>query len=223
MTAASPRGRAPAPGQRPPGRNGDANGNATAVALLDAAERLLATAGPAALSTRRIAEEAGQAHGLIRYHFGSLEDLMVRVLERATERILERQRRLYAAEAPFVDKWRTAMDHLDADLTTGTFPKLAAELLGLSWNQPVYRASVRRMMDGFTDMLAEAVEAARRDHDIGPVDVEALATLIRTYQVGVIAERLAGVDRGHAALRRAIEQWLAGLPRRGTGPEEAGE
>ena len=190
---------------------GTRNGNATAEALLDATERLLVTAGPSALSTRRITEEAGQAHGLIRYHYGSLEELTVRAVERAAERILDRQRALYAGEGAFVDKWRTAMDYLDHDLSTGTFPKLAGEMLALSWNQPAYRDAVHRLLAGFTDMLATAVRTALADHGLAGVDVEAAATLVRTFQLGMMAERLAGVDIGHGRLLAAIDSWLAGL------------
>lgn len=186
----------------------------TATALLDAAERLLGVHGSSALSTRRIAEEAGQAHGLIRYYFGSLEALVIRTVERAAERILARQRALYASDQPFLEKWRTAMAHLETDLSADPFPKLAVELVALSWNQPVYRDAVSRLMQGFTDMLSEAVRAALDDYDVAPVDVEALATLIRTFQLGMLAERIAGFDLGHRALLQSIDALLAHLPRR---------
>lgn len=188
--------------------------DATVEALLDATERLLVSAGPSALTTRRIAEEAGQAHGLIRYHFGSVEGLMRRTLERAAERILDRQRALYASDLPFIDKWRTAMDLLETDLESETFPKLAAELLALGWNEPAHRDALRQMMEGFTEMLSGAVRTALDDYALDDVDVEAVATLIRTFQVGIIAERLAGVDQGHDRLRDAIDAWLGSLPRR---------
>lgn len=200
---------------------GDPRADLTADALLDATERLLVTAGPAALSTRRIAAEAGQSHGLIRYHFGSLEKLMIRTLERATERILARQRHLYAGRGPFLDKWRTAMDYLESDLATEPFPKLAAELMALGWHEPAYRDALRAMLAGFTEMLSDAVRAALADYDVGEPDVLAVATLIRTFQLGIMAERLAGIDLGHAALRDAIDAWLQRLPRR-TEPAAAG-
>ena len=55
-------------------------------ALLDAAERLLIEVGHAGITTRRLAEEAGLNHGLVHYYFGSNETLLVRALERFTER-----------------------------------------------------------------------------------------------------------------------------------------
>ena len=76
-------------------------GYETEQALLDAAERLLIEVGPAGITTRRVAEEAGANHGLVHYYFGSVEQLLVRVLERFTERLIERQRQMYSADEPF--------------------------------------------------------------------------------------------------------------------------
>ena len=85
-------------------------------ALLDAAERLLVEVGYAGITTRKLAAEAGVNNGLVHYYFGSVESLLARVLERFTERLIVRQRAMYAdPETPFVEKWRTAMRYLDAD------------------------------------------------------------------------------------------------------------
>src|SRR5262249_55437098 len=82
--------------------------NSTEESFLDAAERLLVEIGYAKISTRRLGEEAGANHGLIHYYFGSMEQLFMRVLERYTDRLIERQRAMYAAPIPFIEKWRTA-------------------------------------------------------------------------------------------------------------------
>ena len=71
--------------------------SAKAEALLDAAERLLIEVGHGGISTRRLAEEAGSNQGLIHYYFGSMDVLFVQVLERFTERLVARQREMYAA------------------------------------------------------------------------------------------------------------------------------
>src|SRR5215211_6946410 len=75
-------------------------------ALLDAAERLLVEVGHAGITTRRLAREASVNHGLVHYYFGSVENLLVQVLERFTERLVARQRAMYAADIPFIEKWR---------------------------------------------------------------------------------------------------------------------
>ena len=66
-------------------------------ALLDAAERLLIETGYAGLTTRGVAAEAGVNHGLVHYYFGSMEELLLQVLERFTERLVERQTAMYEA------------------------------------------------------------------------------------------------------------------------------
>src|SRR5438093_8379616 len=87
-------------------------GYETEQALLDAAERLLVEVGSAGITTRRLAEEAGVNHGLVHYYFGSIENVLVRTLERFTERLIARQTAMYAANVPFLEKWRTAMQYL---------------------------------------------------------------------------------------------------------------
>jgi len=186
----------------------------TAEALMDATERLLISAGHAGVSTRRVAEAAGQPHGLVRYHFGSLETLLVRTLERATERVVERQRALYRGDRPFLDKWRTAMEFLETDLQEG-YPKLVAELFAQAWNEPVYREALHRAMAAFTEVLGEAVAGGAAESGVDARDTVAIATLIRTFQIGVLVERLAGIDIGHAELNSLIDRQLELAQQRG--------
>ena len=79
--------------------------------LIDAAVQLFATRG-LSVTLYDIAAEAGVNHGLVHYYFGSNENLLVHALERFTGRLITRQRELYAADLPFVDKWRMAMCYL---------------------------------------------------------------------------------------------------------------
>src|SRR3954452_22144560 len=111
-------------------------------ALLDAAERLLVDVGYAGITTRRLAEEAGVNHGLVHYYFGSNENLLVRALEGLPERLIERQRDLYAADLPFVEKWRTAVSYLvGEDLA---YEKVWLELQALAWNHAGLRQRLAR-------------------------------------------------------------------------------
>ena len=180
-------------------------------ALLDAAERLLVEIGYAGITTRRLAEEAGVNHGLVHYYFGSIENLLVRVLERFTERLTARQRTLYAADIPFIEKWRAAMGYLvGADVE---YEKIWLELQALSWNRPELQERVARVNDRWRAVLTEAFEEPRRRYGI-EMPLDALVSLVITFNEGVILERAQGITTGHAELLAWIDAWLEGKERR---------
>lgn len=175
-------------------------------ALLDAAERLLVEGGHARVTTRRLAEAAGVNHGLVHYYFGSLEGLLVRALERFTERLVARQRELYAADAPFVEKWRTAMRYLvDEDRT---YEKAWLELQALGWNDPAVRERLARVNEEWRAVLTEAFAEPHRELGI-PIPLDALVSLVMTFNLGIMVERLGGVETGHAELLAWIDRWLS--------------
>jgi AcrR family transcriptional regulator len=177
-------------------------------ALLDAAERLLVEVGYAGITTRRVAAEAGTNHGLVHYYFGSMENLLVRVLERFTERLIARQREMYAADAPFPAKWRQAMRYLDEDFASG-YQKVWYELQALAWNRPEMRKRVAAQTRAWRTVLREAFEQARLEHGI-ELPLDALVALVSTFNQGIILERLSGIDAGHRELLEWIDDWLEG-------------
>ena len=178
---------------------------ATEEAFLDAAERLLVAVGYAGITTRRVAQEASANHGLVHYYFGSMENLLARVLERFTERMITRQRAMYAdPEVAFVDKWRAAMRFLDADRD---YQKVWWELQALSWNRPELRERVAQVNAEWRAVLMEAFAEPRERYGI-EMPLEALVSLVITFNEGMIGERLAGIDAGHTELLDWIDAWL---------------
>lgn len=175
-------------------------------ALLDAAERLLVGVGYAGITTRRLAEEAGVNHGLVHYYFGSNENLLVRALERFTERLIARQRELYAADRPFVAKWRTAMRYLVAEDVT--YEKAWLELQALGWNNAEVRGRLAKVNAEWRAVLTEAFAEPHRGLGIA-MPLEALVSLVITFNVGIMVERLGGIDTGHAELLEWIDGWLS--------------
>jgi TetR/AcrR family transcriptional regulator, repressor for neighboring sulfatase len=67
----------PRPVRRRPGKS------ATASRILDSAQQLFAKRGPAAVSIRQVAEQAGVSHALVHKYFGSKDDLINAVVYRA--------------------------------------------------------------------------------------------------------------------------------------------
>lgn len=173
-------------------------------AFLDAAERLLVEVGYAGVTTRRVAEEAGANKGLVHYYFGSMENLLVRVLERFTERLIERQRAMYAADAPFIEKWRQAMRYLDEDRE---YQKVWYELQALAWSRPELRERVAHVDDEWRAVLREALAEPRERYGI-EMPLEPLVALVITFNEGIMLERLSGIETGQAELLDWIEEWL---------------
>jgi AcrR family transcriptional regulator len=175
-------------------------------ALLDAAERLLVDVGHAGITTRRLAEEAGVNHGLVHYYFGSNENLLVRALERFTEGLIDRQRALYASDEPFIEKWRTAMRYLlDEDRT---YEKIWLELQALAWNDPALRARLVEVNGEWRAVLTQAFAEPHRELGLD-IPLDALVSLVITFNLGIIVERLGGIETGHRELLEWIDGWLS--------------
>ncbi len=186
--------------------------NDTVDAFLDAAERLLISVGYAGVSARRLAEEAGANHGLIHYYFGSMEQLLVQVLERFTQRLIERQRAMYAADAPFLEKWRAAVGYLDDDLASG-YQKIWFELQALGWNHPELRERLARIHSQWRETPTQAFTEALANYHLDPEQfpIDAIVALVVTFNEGIILERLGGITEGQAELLAMIDRWLVSL------------
>ena len=174
-------------------------------ALLDAAERLLVDVGYSGITTRRLAEEAGLNHGLVHYYFGSIENVLVRTLGRFTERLIARQREMYAAEMPFIEKWRTAMRYLvEEDVR---YEKVWLELQALAWNRPDLRDRLAPVDAEWRAVLTDAFAEPREELGID-MPLDALVSLVVTFNLGIIVERLSGITTGHAELLEWIDRFL---------------
>ncbi len=175
-------------------------------ALLDAAERLLVEVGHTGITTRRLAEEAGLNNGLVHYYFGSIENLLVRTLERFTDRLIARQRALYAdPDTPFIEKWRTAMRFLLSEDVE--YEKVWYELQALAWNRAELRERVDHVNAEWRSVLIEALAEPRKRYGI-EMPLDALVSLVITFNEGIILERLSGIEAGHDALLEWIDGWM---------------
>jgi AcrR family transcriptional regulator len=183
-------------------------------AILDGAESLLVEVGYSAITTRKLAERAGVNHGLVHYYFGSMEEVFLQVLERYTERLTARQRALYAGDEPFLEKWRTAMSYLVAD-DEAEYQKIWFELQAMAWSRPEMRERVGRVLGEWQTVLVPAFRNGLRELGIDArrYPVEAIVSLVVTFNEGVILERLSGVDSGHAQLLQMIDRMLVRLAR----------
>ncbi len=182
-------------------------------AFLDAAERLLIGVGYSGISTRRLAEEAGANHGLVHYYFGSMENLFVRVLERFTDRLIARQREMYArTDISGVEKWKTAMGYLESDLAAG-YPKIWLELQALGWNRPDISERVAHVNREWREVLTDAFDQMMDEYGVDRerFPLAGLVSLVMTFNEGLMVERLSGISAGHRELLAMVDGWLQSL------------
>lgn len=179
--------------------------------LLDAAERLLVEVGHAGITSRALAEKAGVNNGLVHYYFGSMEEVFLQVLERFTERLIERQRAMYAAEGPFIEKWRTAWNYQEVDIEDG-YSKIWLELQTMAWNYPELQERIRKVDDEWRGVLTEAFTKALDDYGVSDeFPPKAMVALVMTFAQGFALERLSNIEEGHQELLDWIEAWLVDL------------
>src|SRR5690348_10165698 len=162
------------------------------------------------MTTRKLAEEAGVNHGLVHYYFGSMQELLLQVLERFTGRLIARQTAMYAAPGPFIDKWRSAMSFLEEDASSG-YSKVWYELQALGWNEPSIRKRVAQVALTWRRVVGEAFEKAYEEYGIDRkrYPLEAIVALVGTFNEGMHLEILSGIRQGHRALLDLIDDWLA--------------
>ena len=177
----------------------------TRLKILAAAREMLVERGVGGTSTRSVAEEAGVPLSLVHYHFGGMHALLVAVLERENEALLERQRALFAAPGPLAAKWRTACEFLDEDIRSG-YVRVLWELWAAGLADEALKASWRAATAGWRDLLTSVfTEWSKTIEQELPMSPRALTTLVVNVFQGVEIELLAGVTPEDAPHREVLD------------------
>ena len=180
-------------------------GEATRRRIVDAARDVLLERGHAAASTRAVADEAGVRLSLVHYHFGGKQGLLLEVLERENELLLQRQRKLYAAPGPLAEKWRTACGLLDEDIRSG-YVRVLWELWAAGLADEDLAAGWRSAMGGWRSLLESVFTSWAQELEIDlPISPRAVATLVCNLFEGIEIELLAGVPDEDAPHREVLD------------------
>jgi AcrR family transcriptional regulator len=185
----------------------------TRALLLDAAERLMLEEGYAAVTSRRVAAEAGVTPALVHYYFRTMDDLFLAVYRRRAQQGFERQEQALASRQPLWALWEFSRD------PRGT--ALSMEFVALANHRPVIRAEIAataqlvrdRELRAFADVLSGyGIDAER----LPPVVVAMFMSSVSRFLV-IEAETL-GLHTGHAETVAFVEELL----RRFEGAREPG-
>ena len=177
-------------------------GDATRKALLDAAEDLLISKGMAAITTRKVAEQAGVNQALVHYHFGTIEELLLAALERVSVQVKERSQAIYGTSQSFMDGWFEEMHAMiTSDFERG-WGKVWLENLTLAANRPKIRKQYVKASTMTRKLherqVSDMLEQHGVDSDLYPAP--AIVTLLDAITSKLILDRLVGIRSGHKEL-----------------------
>jgi AcrR family transcriptional regulator len=179
----------------------------TRAQLLDAAEALLRDEGYAAVTSRRVAAEAGLKPQLVHYYFRTMDDLFLEVFRRGADANLAAFEQAIAADGSLRNLWK-----LNADARAAAF---TIEFVALANHRKEIRAEIARYAERFRAAQMEAVTAALADLGIPKSELPpAVALLLMTGVSQVLAlEEGLGVSAGHDTTRKFDATTISGLER----------
>jgi len=178
----------------------------TRALILEAARSRLLAGGYGGLSTRKVADEARVPLSQLHYHFGSKQGLILALLEQENQRRLARQRRMYAEDAPFWQRYERACDFLEDDLDSG-YVRVLQEMIAAGWSNKEVGDTIRELLGGWYSLLAQvAREAEQRYGPLGPFTAEEVGTLVGAAFLGAETLLLSGFDRELLPVRSALRR-----------------
>ncbi|MDI1429089.1 TetR/AcrR family transcriptional regulator [Polyangium sorediatum] len=191
------------------------HGNDTREVILDAAEKLFAEHGVAAVSNRQVSEAAGQANNFaVGYHFGTKSDLVLAIVRRHVPFIELRREEMLAEIKGSSDlrDWlaclvRPTVDHIASLGTPSWFARFYAQVM----TDPVLRKLVTDEMMA-TPAMQKSIAGLGRFMPIWPKGVlEERGDMCRHLVVHMCAERERALQAGSATPRATWDAAAVGL------------
>jgi AcrR family transcriptional regulator len=169
--------------------------------ILDKTEQLMMEEGYAAVTTRRVAAEAGMKPPLVHYYFKTTDELLLALYRRQSDRAMESLQEGLRSEQPLTAIWRF---NLERGRTA-----LALEFMALANHRKAIRDEIARRAEAFRQVQAEALrDLFRAGADPAQVEMqEAAALCVAGVARALVMEEGLGISRGHADAE-GLMAWL---------------
>ncbi len=171
--------------------------------LLDVTEQIMLDDGYAAVSSRRIAKQAGVTPALVHYYFATLDDLFLAVVRRRAERQLERQKSTLFSPQPLRALWAASTD------PAGT--GLLLELMALANHRKAIRSELAAHAEQFRKIQLDALAVELERFGFDPAEVPPVSILLALTSIAqtLVLEESIGMETGLAETAAAVERFLA--------------
>jgi AcrR family transcriptional regulator len=184
----------------------------TRASLLDVTERVMIEDGYAAVSSRRVANEAGVTAALIHYYFPTLDDLFIAVFRRRAEQQVERHARFLKSPQPLHALW--------SFLTEPKGTALLMEFMALANHRKSIAGEIAHYGERFRHIQLEDLSDRLEKYGLDTADVPpaAVLVLISAISRAIVQEQSIGMHTGLQATIDLVERYLE----RFEGPPKSG-
>lgn len=171
-------------------------------ALLDAVERLMLREGYAAVTSRRVAAEAGVNAGLVYYYFGPMDNLFVEVFRRSAARMLGRQAEALASDQPLWALWDLIRDQTNTALNL--------EFLALGNHRKIVMDEMKDFSEKFRHLQFDGISKALAKYSVDTRlwPPEAVMLFMDAVSRFMGEERAYGLNLGHAQAMSVVERLI---------------
>lgn len=182
-------------------RSGAREDSGTRDRLLDAAETIIREQGYAAVTTRRLGEQAGVTAPLLHYYFKSMDDLFVSLYRRYAETGLQQVKEALQSGNVLQVLWQQNSDPMDA--------VLLFEFMALSNHRTAVRDEMMVHAEEFRRIQHRALKKYLKDEGIETsTDSETLLMLMAGTGLLLALESKAGLTFGHNRVKAFISDLI---------------
>jgi AcrR family transcriptional regulator len=181
----------------------------TGLAILDAAEQVMAEEGYSAVTSRSVAARAGMHAGNVHYYFPTMDDLFIALLDRGADKSTERMAAALSSPQPLLALWRLSSDRRGLGLLD--------ELMAAARHRPKVRERVTALAKRTRRMQMVAFETLLPQYGLDPAlfPPELLAAAIQGTALLVARQEALG-ETDYAASSQAASALIEHLEARRT-------
>ena len=156
--------------------------------ILDATEEVLLEEGYGAVTSRRVAAAAGLKAPLVHYYFPTIDDLLIALLQRRSDRIVGRMSDALSSDRPLATWWEVASD------PRGT--SLFIELMAAANHRPLLKAELGGIARDVRKLQMDALGTLLPEYglDAALLPPPLVAAAIQGLAFSVITDQASGYD-----------------------------
>ncbi|WP_436789987.1 TetR/AcrR family transcriptional regulator [Yinghuangia sp. YIM S10712] len=174
----------------------------TRTALLNAALQLMLDEGYAAVTTRKVAAQAGVNPALVHYHFSTIDDLFLAVFRRGAEAHLARLQDAAESPQPLRGVWEVMSEPRDTALTL--------EFLALANHRKAIRTELADYSSRFRMLQEQALDKVLKADGLTPhkPSLPTLTVLLAGLPRVLAMDDAVGLHHSRGEVHALIEEYL---------------